>query len=201
MIDIFLKNPPEFKSILSNAVIALAGAGGLGSNAALVLARAGIGTLILGDFDKVEPSNLNRQAFFLSDINKPKVEALSYYLYQINPKLKVIKYNEELNPQNIIEYFKDADLLIEAFDLAENKIWLIETWMLHFPHKPVILGNGLGGYGKTDLLKVRREGNLIICGDGISGMDLGLCGARVAIVANMQANLAIEYLVNRKKPT
>jgi sulfur carrier protein ThiS adenylyltransferase len=101
----------------------------------------------------------------------------------------------ELTPGNVCDLFKEADVLIEAFDAAERKAWLIETWCTHFPDKPIICASGLSGYGSTDTLTVRRAGNIVMCGDFETDMSMGLTSSRVAIVANMQANEAIEILI------
>lgn len=196
---IFEKNPEKVTKILQSSVVGIAGCGGLGSNAAAALTRAGIGTLILADFDSVEPSNLNRQYFFQPDTGKRKTDALATHLKAINPEIKLNLFPDELTPDNVPAVFKNADLLIEAFDKSENKLWLIETWCSAFPDKPLISGNGVAGYGRTEALKIRRNGNLILCGDGESDTTMGLCAARVAIVANMQANEAIEILMNRDR--
>ena len=196
--DIFTRNVPGTTEILQKSCIGIAGCGGLGSNAAVSLVRAGIGTLILVDFDTVEKSNLNRQFFFQSDTGKKKVEALSVHLKAINPDINLITHPCEITPQNVSVLFGSADLLIEAFDKAERKKWLIESWCRSFPDKPVVCGNGLSGLGKFDDLKVTKIGNIYFCGDGKSDMSMGLCSARVAIVANMEANIAIEILVNKE---
>lgn len=192
--NIFERNVPGTREILITKKIAIAGCGGIGSNAAVSLTRAGIGHLILADFDRVEFSNLNRQQYFLDDIGQPKTEALAHHLRRINPELKITLIRERLTPDNLIPLMGEADLLIEAFDLAENKQWLISIWAAHFPDKPVIGGNGLAGYGNFESLCIVRSGNIYLCGDGQSDMRMGLCAARVAIVSNMQANLAIELL-------
>jgi sulfur carrier protein ThiS adenylyltransferase len=195
--DIFQRNVAGMTRILKGACIGIAGCGGLGSNAAAILARAGLGTLILADNDAVEISNLNRQLFFLDDIGKPKVFALAARLKSINPYINLIENPCEITPENVKELFLRADILIEAFDLAERKRWLIESWCRAFPERAVICGNGVSGYGKTEELKVNRTGNIFFCGDGYSDMNLGLCSARVAIVAAMEANVAIELLIDR----
>ncbi|MFC1746215.1 sulfur carrier protein ThiS adenylyltransferase ThiF [Candidatus Riflebacteria bacterium] len=194
-LSIFDRNVPGMTEALRDSCVAIAGCGGLGSNAAVALVRAGIGRLILADFDRVEESNLNRQYFFLSDVGKLKVEVMKERLLEINPQVKIETHNCELEPQKISLLFKDAALLIEAFDRAESKQWLIGAWCKEFPQKPIISGNGLSGAGNTGDLKIRSAGNIFFCGDGITDMSLGLCSARVAIVANMQANLAIELLM------
>jgi sulfur carrier protein ThiS adenylyltransferase len=196
--EIFAKNPARMTEALQRSCVAIAGCGGLGSNAAVALVRAGVGKLIIADFDKVEDSNLNRQYFFKNDIGKSKVKALTKILKSINPEIDIVGHDCEITPSNIIDLFNSADLLIEAFDKAESKKWLIETWCKNFPKKPIVCGNGLSGFGKTEELKVTRISDAIIfCGDGSTDMSLGLCSARIAIVANMEANIAIELLVKK----
>jgi len=194
---IFERNVPGTRGILSKKTAAVAGCGGLGSNAAVALARAGIGKLIIADFDKVELSNLNRQYYFLPDVGKLKTQALSAHLWAINPDLQIEAFCVELSPKNVPLLFKEADLLIEAFDKAESKMWLIETWCTHFPRKPAICASGISGYGSTSALTVRQAGHIIVCGDQKTDMSMGLISSRVAIAANMEANVAIEWLINR----
>ncbi len=193
---IFERNVPGTRDILSRLTVAVAGCGGLGSNAAVALARAGIGKLVITDPDVVELSNLNRQYYFLDDVGKRKTDALTSHLLNINPGLNVESHFIELTKENVCELFKEADILIEAFDKAESKAWLIETWCIHFPDKPVVCGSGLSGYGNTTTLTVQRSGNIVMCGDFETDMSMGLTSSRVAIVANMQANEAIEILVS-----
>ncbi|MBI5241405.1 MAG: sulfur carrier protein ThiS adenylyltransferase ThiF [Elusimicrobia bacterium] len=200
--SIFDRNVPGMTEVLRRSSVGIAGCGGLGSNAALALTRAGIGRLILADFDKVEESNLNRQQFTRADIGKPKVATLARNLKAINPDLRVDEHSVELSPANLAGVFREADLLIEAFDKAEAKKWLVATWCQAFPGRHVVCGNGLAGYGGNEALKVTRLGDFIwFCGDNESDMSLGLCSARVAIAANMEANLAIELLMKHRHET
>jgi sulfur carrier protein ThiS adenylyltransferase len=193
---IFDRNVPGSTAILHAATVAVAGCGGLGSNAAVALTRAGVGTLILLDHDVVEASNLNRQYFFQADIGRPKVEALADHLWAINPDLQLELLRQTLTPELVPTLFAAADLLVEAFDRAESKQWLIETWCKAFPQRTIVCASGLSGIGNTESIKVRRAGKIILCGDETTDMSQGLCAARVAIVASMQANVAIETLVN-----
>ncbi|MDD5657702.1 MAG: sulfur carrier protein ThiS adenylyltransferase ThiF [Elusimicrobia bacterium] len=193
---IFARNVPGMTEALRRRVVGVAGCGGLGSNAAVALVRAGVGELILADFDVVEESNLNRQAYERPDIGAEKVRALARHLRAINPAVRISEHVCRIVPGNVAELFGRADLLIEAFDQADAKKWLIESWCRAFPGKDIICGNGLSGCGRTEDLKVVQVGaHLWFCGDGGSELSLGLCSARVAIVANMQANLAIERLM------
>ena len=195
MNEIFSKNVPGMTEALSKATIGIAGCGGLGSNIAVSLVRAGLGNLIIADYDIVELSNLNRQYYFRDDVGNKKVDALKEKLLQINPDCKIRIIDKKLERNDISSLFNDANIMMEAFDKAEAKQWLIEEWSAQFSDRVIISGNGLGGYGKFDKLKVKQMGSLYFCGDGESSEKEGLCSARVAIVANMQAGLAIELLI------
>lgn len=199
MNNIFSKNVPGMTDILSNSTVGIAGCGGLGSNAAVALVRAGVGNLIIADHDSVESSNLNRQYYFSADIGKKKVKALEEKLLQINPKCSIKVVDKKLERCDIGQEFSGVDILIEAFDKAESKQWLIEEWSTCYPDKPIISGNGISGIGKIDKLVVKKIGSLYFCGDGISSENEGLCSARVSIVANMQAGVAIELLMDKMK--
>jgi sulfur carrier protein ThiS adenylyltransferase len=192
--SIFARNPPGLRARLSAASVAIAGCGGLGSNAAVALVRAGVGEIILADFDRVEPSNLNRQHFFEPDLGRLKVDALADHLRAIHPSVKLRCHDGTLTRHDVRSVFGQADLLIEAFDDAASKAWLIEAWTRACPGKPVISGNGLAGMGAFGQLTIRQAGPVHFCGDGQSDASLGLVAPRVAIVANMQALLAIELL-------
>lgn len=194
---IFSKHDPKVLSILQKSVVGIAGAGGLGSNAAIALARAGVGRLIIADFDKIEPSNLNRQQYSVRQIGLRKASALCDNLKEISPFCRCSAHNIRITPLNAGRIFGEANILIEAFDKAEEKSMLIRTWLSLRPLKPVIAASGLAGYGDNRGLRTRKMGRLYICGDGKSRCRSGVSpmAPRVAIVANMQANLAVELLV------
>lgn len=195
--EIFEKNVPGSTEQFQKHAIGIAGCGGLGSNAAVALTRAGIGKLVLVDFDRVEKSNLNRQYYFRSDIGQLKVDALADHLRAINPELKIEVINRKISSSNLADLFHNCSILIEAFDKAESKQFLIDTWCKNFPDRPIVCGNGLAGLGDTESIKVRKSGNIFMCGDSKTDSASGLCSARVAIVANMQANVALELLFKR----
>ena len=146
---LFERNVPGTLEILQKSAVGIAGCGGLGSNAAVSLVRAGIGKLILADHDVVEESNLNRQYYFQPDIGKKKVEALTYHLKAINPEIKLETIDNQISASDVSQIFKDADILIEAFDRAESKAWLIESWCMAFPKRPIVCASGLSGVGNT----------------------------------------------------
>jgi sulfur carrier protein ThiS adenylyltransferase len=192
---IFSKNVPGTTEILQKACVGIAGCGGLGSNAAVALVRAGVGRLILVDFDVVEESNLNRQHYFQTDIGVKKVTALASHLKSINPEVHLETSDKRIGPSEVPALFGDAKILIEAFDLPESKTWLVESWCGAFPDRHIVCASGLSGTGRTVSLKVKHQGKIHIAGDGGPDMNAGLCSARVAMVANMEANIAIELLL------
>jgi sulfur carrier protein ThiS adenylyltransferase len=195
--EFFAKHDPKILPALRAGVVGIAGAGGLGSNAAVALARAGIGKLIIADHDRIEMSNLNRQQYFWAQIGKVKVRALLENLKKISPFSEYVGHYVRLTPNNIPRIFRAVDVMIEAFDLADQKEMLLETWISHFPDKPIIMASGLSGFGENQKLRTRRIGNVYICGDEESEPKKGISpmAPRVGIVANMQANLAVELLV------
>ena len=187
----------EIKNILQHKTVGIAGAGGLGSNCAVALARVGTGTLIIADFDVVSESNLNRQYFFYDQIGKPKADSLKANIQRINPAVTVIAHKICLTKENIPVLFRDCDIIVEAFDQADQKEMLIETVLTVFPEKPLIIGLGMAGWGKNDAINCRKVDNMFICGDEVSEIapDLPPIAPRVGMVANMQANIVLEILL------
>ncbi|MDZ7737790.1 MAG: sulfur carrier protein ThiS adenylyltransferase ThiF [Bacteroidales bacterium] len=190
----------EIKKQLSRFSVGIAGAGGLGSNCAVALARTGIGRLVIADYDIVEAGNLNRQYFFTRQVGMKKTEALKENLRDINPDTLVEIHSIKLKEDNIPAIFSDCDIIVEAFDRGEMKKMLAETVISTWPERPLIIGSGLAGYGDNNKLRERRIGStLIICGDEETEVseELPPLAPRVAIIANMQANVVIELLLKR----
>ncbi len=182
---------------LSRCTVGIAGCGGLGSNCAVALARVGIGNLVLVDFDNVEASNLNRQYYFRTQIGLPKVEALRDNIALIDPEVKVQPHQVRLTARNIPLLFHGCDVVVEAFDLADQKQMMMETMMETMPEIPLVSGVGMAGWGKSNLIHVEQYGNIIICGDQQTETSATTpsMAPRVGIVANMQANCVLEVLL------
>ena len=198
--EFYSKHNPKILSIISKKKIGIIGAGGIGSNAAVALARAGVGHLIIADFDIIQPSNLNRQYYFTDQIGKEKVFALKENLKRINPFILYTMVNNKINKLNLIKIFPDIDLLIEAVDKANQKKMILETWLEYYPDKPIIMASGIAGIGNNDIIHTRKIDNIYICGDEkTESNDKNLPYApKVAIVAAMQANLALKILLEQK---
>ncbi|MCK4807160.1 MAG: sulfur carrier protein ThiS adenylyltransferase ThiF [Candidatus Aegiribacteria sp.] len=193
----FRDNPPGLTDLLNSSSVGITGIGGIGSNVAASLIRAGIGKLVFADFDSVELHNLNRQFFFRDQIGYPKVEALRYNLELINPDAEIEIHNRLIDSENACSIFAGCDVLVEAVDSEETKIMLLESWLEGLPRKPVFSCSGIAGFGRTDSIRVDRRQNLTIVGDQESDLSLGTLSSRIAIVAAMMANEIIEYLVQR----
>ncbi len=191
------RHTPGIQARLKASCVGVAGLGGLGSVVAVSLARVGIGKLILADFDVVEPSNLNRQQYFIDQIGQYKADATRANLARINPFVGVVAHRVRVTPDNVVELFGEADVIVEAFDRAERKVMLAESVLTQMPGKPLILGSGVAGYGRSNWIQTRQEGDLYICGDEVSEArpGRGLIAPRVGIAANHQANQVLEILL------
>lgn len=189
----------EIKAHLSKFRVGIAGAGGLGSNCAVALARSGVGTLVICDFDVIEASNLNRQYYFFRQIGIKKTEAIKENISLINPETKVIVCCEKLNCDNIPSVFAGCDVIVEAFDKAEAKQMIIETVQNEMPGIPIVVGSGMAGWGKSNEIRSRKiDETLYVCGDEASDSgEFPLFAPRVGIVAAMEANTVIEILMKR----
>jgi sulfur carrier protein ThiS adenylyltransferase len=149
---------------LSSVTIGIAGAGGIGSNAAMLLVRAGASSIVVADFDSVEPWNLNRQFFFADQAGKPKVEALRENLLRINGDVCVEAHRMCLTPGNACGIFEKCDILIEAVDNSATKAFLIEEWSSVFPGKPIVACSGIAGNSTVQRDKNGKNRDSVGCG-------------------------------------
>jgi sulfur carrier protein ThiS adenylyltransferase len=196
------RHTPGIHQKVRRSIVGIAGLGGLGSTAAIALARIGVGTLILVDFDVVEPSNLNRQQYFIHQIGMSKVEALQENISKINPYVKVIPYHEKLDKNNIERIFKEAVVVVEAFDRAEEKTMLINVISEKMPDKYIVAASGVAGYGDNNEIRtVRFSSKIFIVGDQKTAAQpgVGLMAPRVGIVAHHQANTVLRILLGEEK--
>lgn len=195
------RHTPKVHNKLKKSCVAICGLGGLGSNLAVMLARIGVGRLVLIDFDVVEPSNLNRQSYFIEDLGRPKTEALCAQISAINPFIVTSAHNLKITPENLPTLFGECDIVCEAFDSALAKAMIAQNFHAHFPQTPLICASGLAGYGKSnDIITQKIAQNFYMCGDLVSEAKVGngLMSPRVNICAAHQANLVLELLVEMK---
>ena len=175
--------------------IGIAGAGGLGSNCAMHLVRAGLRNFTIADFDVVNESNLNRQFFFRRQLGEKKVAALRENLLAIDPEISVNAVDARVDAGNIAALFGDCDLLVEAFDDVESKmVFIAEALKLA---KPVVTASGLAGWGNSNAIEVGRLGRVVTVGDGATPVarDCAPQSPRVGIAAAMQANAVVSLIL------
>lgn len=192
------RHTPGVHARIAQSRVGIAGAGGLGSNIAIALARVGVGELIIADFDLVEPSNLNRQQYFIDQIGLPKVIALKQNLQRINPYVKIKTFNGRIDRQNLGQVFSGVDVMVEAFDVAEQKAMLTATHLQEFPDCPLVAASGMAGYAASNSIQTKRvRKNFYLIGDQITaaGPGQGLMAPRVSIAAGHQANAVLRLLL------
>lgn len=193
----------ELQAKFTGSTVAICGLGGLGSNIAVSLARAGIGRLILIDFDKVDISNLHRQQYQADQIGFYKTEALTENLKRIAPYVEIVSHSVHVTEENFQELLQDADIICEAFDDAEAKAMLVNGVLEKLHTKYLIAASGMAGLGSANSIKTRRVmERFYLCGDGVSDVvdDIGLVAPRVMLCAAHQAQMVLRILSGNYEP-
>ena len=183
----------------SSGVVAICGLGGLGSNIAIALARAGVGRLILIDFDRVDITNLHRQQYKASQIGLYKTEALAENLKEIAPYISLELHTERITEENSKALLSDADIVCEAFDSAEAKAMLTEIVLTEMRDKYLVAASGMAGLHDANRIKTRKvTSKFYLCGDSESDVaeGLGLVSSRVMLCAAHEAHTVLRILAN-----
>ena len=183
---------------LKNSRVLIAGAGGLGSPLALYLAAAGVGTIGLVDFDRVDLTNLNRQQYFIDQLGRYKTEALMETLERINPYLDIRVHCLRVTRENVRALFQKEDYICEAFDVPEQKAMLVQAVLEEFPEKYLVAASGMAGYGDSNEIHTRKiTSHFYLCGDEKTEAEegRGLMAPRVALCAAHQANLVTRLIL------
>ncbi len=192
-----LRHGKERQRAFSNATVAVCGLGGLGSNVAVSLARAGIGKLILMDFDRVDITNLHRQQYKVIQLGRPKVEALAENLREIAPYTELELHHVKITEENAPALLAEADVVCEAFDNPVCKAMLVNVVLEQMPEKYLVAGSGMAGMKSTNLIRTRRiTDHFYLCGDGVSDVNdgMGLVAPRVMACAAHEAHMILRIL-------
>ena len=187
----------DLQNKISSTTVGICGLGGLGSNIAIALARAGIGKLILIDFDKVDITNLHRQQYKASQVGMYKTEALRENLTEINPYLETEIQTVCVTEENAKELLKDCDIICEAFDNAEYKAMLTNLVLEEMPEKYIVAASGMAGMGSANSIHTRKvTKRFYLCGDEISDASdgIGLVSSRVMLCAAHQAHTVLRII-------
>ena len=194
------RHTPGVHEIIKGATVGIAGVGGLGSSIAIALARVGVGRIIVADFDVVEPSNLNRQQYFIDQIGMHKVDALRANIKRINPYVTIVPHAIKIDATNLSEIFAEVDVMVEAFDNPEQKAMLTEI-VLSEMAVPLVAASGMAGYAPSNSIATRRKmRNFYLVGDEVTaaGPGEGLMAPRVGIAAHHQANAVLRLLLGEE---
>ena len=184
---------------IRGATVGIAGAGGLGSNCAMLLARSGFVNLVIADFDRVEKTNLNRQFFFAHQIGMAKTDALEMNILAIEPSITIAKHQLRVTKENAATLFSHCDAVVEAFDNPQSKAMLAEE--IARLGIFLVCASGIAGHGSCDSIRVKRiSDSFYIVGDS----ERAVCpedpplAPRVTIAAAKQADLVLHYILTRR---
>ncbi len=193
----------DLQKKFSEGAVAVCGLGGLGSNIAVSLARAGVGHLLLIDFDRVDISNLNRQQYFPDQLGSYKTDALAQTLRRIAPYCEITAVTEKLTAENIPDLLHGYPVICEAFDRADQKAMLVNTVLEKLPGAVLVAGSGMAGLDTPNTIRTRKiSKRFYLSGDGLSDSEkgVGLFSARVAVCAAHQATTVLRLLAGETEP-
>lgn len=187
---------PEELTLIQSKKIGIGGAGGLGSNCAMILVRSGFKNLEIIDQDVIDPSNLNRQQYFSAEIGLPKVTQLKKRLLDINPDAHILIHQTKWLESNAENFFKGFDYIVEAFDVADFKYRFVQYYAPRF--KVIVSGVGMAGLMEKKPMTVKRMGNVYICGDRHTDSAQGHppMAPRVTQCAAMMAEIILDLTLN-----
>ncbi|URA11031.1 sulfur carrier protein ThiS adenylyltransferase ThiF [Thermospira aquatica] len=172
--------------------IGIAGVGGIGSNVAMHLVRAGVTAFRIVDFDKVDPSNLNRQFYFAHQVGQSKVQMLVENLRAIRPEVQIDAREAYIDETNIVSLFQDCDCVVEGFDKAESKVILLKTFWNS--GKYLVSANGVAGNDVENIRIYRPKPTIAIVGDFVSDVATHpLSSAKVGSIAAMMAGIVLDW--------
>ena len=186
---------------LKAARVLTIGTGGLGSPLGLYLAAAGVGTIGIVDFDKVDSSNLQRQVIFgTKDIGRPKIASAKERLEDINPNVKVEAFETQLTSQNALELFKEFDVIVDGTDNFPTRYLVNDACVL--TGKPNVYGSIFRFEGQASVFWAEKgacyrclypepppPGLVPSCAEG------GVLGVLPGIVGTIQANEVLKVIL------
>ena len=191
---------------LAGAKVFLMGAGGLGSPAAIYLAAAGVGTLGLADFDRVELHNLQRQILHRTpDLGQLKVDSGKKTLESLNPEVKVQVYPDRITSANAREIIRGYDLVLDGSDNFPTRFLINDCCF--FEKKTLISGAILRFDGQLSTFKPHEGGPCYRClfphppppGTVPGCQEAGILGAVAGTIGVLQANEALKEILEMGK--
>ena len=180
---------------LKQATVAVVGCGGLGSPVLTYLTSAGIGKLIIIDFDEVSESNLNRQFLYgIKDIGRMKVECAKERLQDLNHEIEIVDFHEKVSPDNIGKFIDSADVVIDCVDNLETRILLGRECLRR--KIPLVEAGVEGFYGW--IMSIGKETACLEC-IGFDNMRIRrqgpIIGTTAGVIGCLQANECIKIVL------
>lgn len=195
---LYARHTPGVHDRVKESVVGIMGLGGLGSMVAIALARIGVGKLVIADYDVIEPTNLNRQQYFIDQIGMLKTEALKDNLANINPYIDIDVVDKKLTENSIAGHFRNVDVLVECFDDAAMKAGALRAVLSGLKGIGYVGSSGVAGYSDNNIIQTRKlYPNVYIVGDEVTAAEpgQGLMAPRVGIAAHHQANQVVRILL------
>jgi sulfur carrier protein ThiS adenylyltransferase len=191
---------PQELSLIQSKRVGIGGAGGLGSNCAMILVRSGFKDLEIIDQDIIDASNINRQQYFTAEIGLPKVDVLKKRLLDINPDAAIVIHQTKWHEGNAEGFFKGFDYIVEAFDVADWKYRFVQYYSPRFA--VIVSGVGMAGLSEKKPMTVKKMGNVYICGDRSTDSALGHppMAPRVTQCAAMMAEIILDLTLGVVPP-
>ncbi len=190
------------QNLLRDSTVLIIGVGGLGAPAALYLAGAGIGRLILSDHDHISASNLHRQLIYRhADLGRPKLEAAADALRALNTDCALDLRRGPLAPAELLAAVREADVVLDCSDNFPTRYAVNGACVA--ARKPLVSGAAIRFEGQLAVFDVSRGGPCYAClypwnEDGLTGEtceEAGVLGPVTGVVGSMQALLALQRLL------
>jgi len=190
---------------LLDSSVLIVGMGGLGSPAAMYLASAGIGHLVLADFDKVEISNLQRQIIHgTEDIGRDKVDSAYDRLSQLNPEITITRFKQKLDDTTLDDLVPQVDLVVDGCDNFATRFAVNRACVKHY--KPLVSGAAIRFEGQVSVFLNDGHGPCYHCLYKEGGNEEMLCSENgvlapvTGLIGSLQAIEAIKVLTNIGEP-
>jgi sulfur carrier protein ThiS adenylyltransferase len=196
------RHTPGIQNKIRTSKIAILGLGGLGSAVACAMTKIGIGKMLLSDYDVVEPSNLNRQHYYIDQIGLPKTQALEQNLLRMHPSVSLELIDEQLIETRLPQLFSEVDVLVECFDDPKMKAATLRSVLTVMKKVSYVGSSGMAGFGENNTIITRKlHPGIYIVGDETSEArpGMGLMAPRVGIAAHHMANQTLRILLGAEQ--